>query len=196
MGEVVQIHQPELVAPIIRYDVNEAQIAELRQRFGKITFDTPADYEEGRKAIATIRELRVAVEKKRVELKAASLEYGRRVDSVAKHLTAQLEAIEEPLKLSKAAVDEEKARAKAEAEAAKQRELEAKIRAEAEAREAELRAQREAEEQRRTLGASRRQGGELRSGRAPAPGARPPPWLPLPLRDGRARPSRPLPSRP
>jgi len=133
---------------IVKYSVTEEDILATKARYASITFDTPSGYEEGRKAIAHIRATRVEVERRRVELKASSLAFGRRVDAVAKHFTELLEGIEEPLKLLKAAVDEEKERVKAEAEAAKKRELEAKLRAEREAEEAMLRAEREAEEQR------------------------------------------------
>jgi hypothetical protein len=76
-------NQASSVTPLVRYDVTKAQLAELREKFSGLTFETTPKYEEGRKAIATLRELRVKVEAKRVELKAVALSYGRNVDSVA-----------------------------------------------------------------------------------------------------------------
>lgn len=133
---------------IVKYDVTTEQIAAERERCASLSADTPKGYEEVRKSIAKMRATRVAIEKRRKELKAGALEYGRKVDAAAKHLTGLVEEIEAPLQAKKDAVDEEKARAKAEAEAAKQRAIEEQIRQEREAEEARLRAEREAEEQR------------------------------------------------
>ena len=117
-------------AALVRYDVTDVRIAELRAEYAGLTFDTPAAYETGRKAIATIRELRVAVEKRRKELKAESLEFGRLVDSAARHLTGRLEDVEAPLIAARDAVDAEKERIKAEKERARVAEIEAKLKAE------------------------------------------------------------------
>lgn len=141
-------HLANNVTMLVRYDVTEQQIAELRTQFAGYTFETPAKYEQGRRAIATLRDLRVAVEKKRVALKAGALAYGRKVDSVAEQLTVAIEAIEQPLKALKTAVDEETARAKAEAEAAQRAAAEAAAKVARDAEEDRLRAAREAEEQR------------------------------------------------
>lgn len=138
----------EQTMQVVRYDVNEAAIAATKARCATLSADTPKGYEEVRLALADLRGTRVAIEKRRVELKADALAFGRLVDSEAKRFTALLMEIEKPLSQKKHDVDYEKARLKAEAEAAKQRELEAKIRAEREAEEARLRAIREAEEAR------------------------------------------------
>lgn len=140
--------QVATVTPLVVYDVTKAQIAELRTKFSGLTFETTPKYEEGRKAIAMLRELRVKIENKRVELKAGALAYGRKVDSVAKELTAELEAIEEPLKLLKSAVDEEKERVKREAAEAERVALAEKIRAEEAVKAAAAKAERDAEESR------------------------------------------------
>lgn len=133
---------------LVTYDVSEAQIAETRAKYAALTADTPAGYEDVRLAIAFCRETRVSIEKRRVELKADALAFGRLVDTEAKRWTALLEEIEEPLRLKKSAVDDEKARVKAEAEAAKVRAIEAELQAKREQEEAERRAAREAEEAR------------------------------------------------
>ena len=133
-----------MTTQVIDYDITQAGLAELRSRL-LIKFDanTKDGYEHARKGIAECRSLRVAVEKKRKELKADALEYGRKVDAVAKELTASLEQIEKPLQDAKDAVDAERDRVKREAEEKARMEREAKEQAEREAREAELRAERE-----------------------------------------------------
>ena len=132
----------------IEYPVAAKDFEAKRAEYAAITCDTPAGYESCRVAIAHCRTARVAIEERRVELKRDSLEYGRRVDAVAKELTALIEGIEEPLKEKRLAVDNERERKAREAEEAKRLELEAKLRAEREAEEARLRAEREAEEAR------------------------------------------------
>lgn len=139
---------PTGIYALIRYDVTKADIRKKGKEYAALTFDTPANYEQGRRAIAVLRETRVAIEAKRKDLKAESLEYGRRVDSVASELTDLILEFEEPLKAKKKAVDDEKARIKAEKEAEEKRLLEEQVRAEREAEEARLKAEREAEEAR------------------------------------------------
>lgn len=138
------VQAPELVA----YDITEASIATTKAACASLSASTPKGYEEVRVAIANIRETRVAIEKRRVELKADALEYGRRVDAEAKRLTGMLLAIEEPLKAMKADVDYERSRLRAEKEAAEKRAVEERVRAERAAEEARLKAEREAEEER------------------------------------------------
>lgn len=138
----------DAVTAIVKYSVTDEQIADTRAKYSALSADTPDGYEEVRLAIGFVRDTRVAIEKRRVELKADALDYGRRVDAEAKRLTVLLESIEAPLKTKKAAVDDEKARIKAEQEAEKLRALEAEIAANRERQEAELRAAREAEDAR------------------------------------------------
>lgn len=133
---------------MITYSVSLAEINEVKARYAALSCDTPAGYEETRLAIAHVRDTRVAIEKRRVELKADALAFGRQVDATAKSLTELLLEIEEPLKLKKKAVDDEKERIKAEAAAEKQRILEAEIAAKRAIQEAQERAEREAEAQR------------------------------------------------
>lgn len=140
---------PAPVASLVLYGITDEQIAMLRERFSALTrADDRDSYEAVRLAIGETRDLRVAVEEKRKELKAGALEYGRRVDEVARHYREALEAIEAPLKALKAGEDEKKARAKAEAEAAERARVEAEIKAQREAEDARLRAERAAEEAR------------------------------------------------
>jgi chromosome segregation ATPase len=134
--------------PPVRYGVTREEIEARRAQYEAIQCTTRDGYESCRVAIAHCRDTRVAVEKRRKELKAESLDYGRRVDAVAKELTALIVSMEHPLEAKKSVVDEEKARAKREKEEAAQRAIEEKVRAEREAEEARLRVEREAEEKR------------------------------------------------
>lgn len=143
-----------MTTPIVEYNVSDAAISKLKEKYDGLTAETPQGYKEVVLAIAETRTLRVAVEKTRVELKADALAYGRKVDTEAKRITAALMEIEEPLKLAKQAVDDEKERIRwekeqeelraREAEEAAKRAEEERIRAEAEAkRKAEEAAERE-----------------------------------------------------
>lgn len=136
----------EIIA--VRYEITPEQIEAKRSQYEALTADTPAGYEAVRVAVGDCRSTRVAIEKRRVELKADALAFGRRVDAVAKELTALVESIEEPLKLKKAAVDEERERIRAEKQAEERRKIEEGLRVLREAKEAEERAAREAEEAR------------------------------------------------
>lgn len=130
---------------LVTYSVTAEEIAATRERYAALSCDTSKGYEEVRLAIASVRNARVAIEARRVELKADALAYGRLVDSRAKELTSLLLEIEEPLKAKKEAVDAEKARVKAEADAAKLAAIEAQVRAKREKEEEEARLVREAE---------------------------------------------------
>lgn len=130
--------------PVV-FSLTDAEIEEIRAKYSKLDATTPKGYEEVRQAIGVVRGTRVAVEKRRVELKADALEYGREVDSKAKRLTALIESIEQPLLAKKQAVDDEKARIKAAEEAARLAALEAKLAEERAAEEARLKGIRDAE---------------------------------------------------
>lgn len=147
-------------APIV-YDVTDEQLAKLRERAVGVAFNNREGYEIGRVLIADCRNLRAKVEARRKELKAESLEYGRKVDAVAKQLETALASIEEPLKLAKKAIDDEAERIKrekAEAEEAARKAEYERQRAEAEAK---AKAEREAEEAR--LAEERRKQAEERA---------------------------------
>lgn len=122
---------------VVEYSVSDAAIEKLRERYSGLTIANTADYERVRVGIGEIRDIRVQVEKTRVELKADALAYGRKVDAEAKRITAMLLEIEEPLKLEKQKVDDEKARVKREKEEAERRRIEEELRIKREAEEAE-----------------------------------------------------------
>lgn len=134
--DVVARHSPQATTHLVEYGVTEAAIRELSEKLVVTDCTVRENYEFTRRGIATCRELRVGIEKRRKDLKADSIEYGRKVDAIAKTLTARIEAIESPLQNAKDQVDAAKAAAKAAAEA--------KERAEREAAEAQRRAEEEA----------------------------------------------------
>ncbi len=130
---------------VVEYQISEADIEATRAKYAALEATTPAGYEEVRQAIAVVRTTRTSIEKRRQELKAGALEFGRKVDAEAKRLTTLIESIENPLVAKKQAIDDEKARVKAEAEAARLREIEARLAAERAAEEARLKAIRDEE---------------------------------------------------
>lgn len=136
---------PIETALAVRYETTEEQIAQLGASLKGVTFDTPENYKNGVKSIAQVRGLRTAVEKRRKELKADSVAYGKRVDAAAHKLTDLIEAIETPLLAAKKAVDDEEERLKKEQERADLIALDARLTAEREAAEAAAKVERDAE---------------------------------------------------
>jgi len=108
---------------VIAYSITDAQITRLEEEFAEVPQDlsVKANYEICRKATSTIRGLRGDVEKRRKELKADALEYGKKVDSAAKEITARLLAIEEPFAIAKKDYDTAEEIAKREAALAEER---------------------------------------------------------------------------
>lgn len=138
--------RPEEGALVISYESTLGAIAQLAEQYTGITFDTPENYERGRKAIADLRERRVKVEKRRKELKADSLSFGRKVDAAAAELTSAIEAIEDPLLAARKAIDDAEQERKRQAERAELLALEAKLKADREAEEKAAADKRAAEE--------------------------------------------------
>lgn len=106
------ITEPPPSAPLIVYEPNEAAIARVREEFHDLIADpnickTPEGYDRVKAALKVTTPMRTAIEKARVQQKAASLDWGRKVDAEAKRLTARVLEIEEPLKARKDAVDAE-----------------------------------------------------------------------------------------
>src|SRR6266404_5818608 len=118
MSTDIKSLEPQGALRAIVFEVTEADIAGARERCAAMTCTTAEGYEETRIAIGKLRGTRTAVEKRRMELKAEALDFGRRVDAAAKHLTALIENIEGPLREKRDVADAEKARLKREAEMA------------------------------------------------------------------------------
>ena len=115
---------------VIEYSVTDTEIARMSEQYMPLTvagFDDRKGLAIVHAARMDIRTARVAVEKKRKELKAEALEYGRAVDGEAKRITKLLEPIEDHLKGEEDRVKAEKDRLKAEKEAERQAVLNARL---------------------------------------------------------------------
>ena len=132
----------------VKYTITEAEIRDKFAPYKELSAESPKGYEAVRIAIAHCRDTRGAIEKKRVELKADALAYGKLVDSTAKSLTTLVVDFENDLKKKKDVVDAEKERIKAESERIKREEFEAKLKAEIAEQEAKRKAEQAAEEAR------------------------------------------------
>jgi hypothetical protein len=109
----------ENITELVKYSVTDEALAQYRKEFLPLTvkgLDDQEGYEKVREARLFIKGERVNVEKKRVELKAQSLEYGRAVDAEAKRITTAIEEIEGHLMAEQKKIDDEKARIKFEKE--------------------------------------------------------------------------------
>lgn len=84
---------------IAEYSPTAARLADLRARLANVAYDvkTVKGMDIAKKDRAEVRDLRVALEKKRVELKAPALERCRLIDTEAKRITSELLALEEPI---------------------------------------------------------------------------------------------------
>lgn len=106
---------------IAEYTETAAALADLRQRHQGVVYDVtiPKEMKKAKEARAEVKGYRVALEKRRVEIKAPALERCRLIDSEAKRITEELVALEEPLdvqiKTEEARAEEERL-AKLEAE--------------------------------------------------------------------------------
>lgn len=139
-------------------------VGQLREQFMPLTIagiDDKAGYKAVHAARMKVKNLRVAVEKKRKELKADALAYGKLVDSIAGEITEMIEPIEESLRIKQDAIDMEVERIKAEkllaerlareeAERVAREQEAARLREESARREAELAAERARLEAERT----------------------------------------------
>lgn len=115
--------EPTTRPELAEFRKQDAAIAELRKKYMPLKIDglkDKAGFEAVHEARMIVRNTRVSVEKKRVELKADALAYGRAVDSEAKRLTELLSPIESHLEAEEDAVTQERERIKQEAERKRQ----------------------------------------------------------------------------
>jgi colicin import membrane protein len=98
MNAVVELEKP-LDTQIAEYSPTAAALAELRSRLANVAYDvsTIKGLDIAKKDRKEVRDLRVALEAKRVELKAPALERSRLIDAEAKTLTAALVELEKPI---------------------------------------------------------------------------------------------------
>lgn len=104
---------------LIKYNVNDAKLAEIKEEALSIKvsdFNDKENYELARQKKSELRKLRISVEETRKDLKKDALEFGRKVDARAKELTAPIVESEEHLKSQMDIVDAEILRQKQEAE--------------------------------------------------------------------------------
>lgn len=108
----------QALSPIAEYHATELALADLRQRYAATVFDVTSGkgMEAAKKARAELRGYRVALEAKRVEIKAPALQRGRDIDTEAKRITTELTSIEDPIDQQIKAEENRKANEKAEAE--------------------------------------------------------------------------------
>lgn len=87
------------------YDPFRQQLAEIKQNNFKMVFDykDPKGNKEARSHIYKLRQTKAAIDRARKEEKAASLEYGRKVDSEA---AAIIEEVEEMIQVHQKPLDE------------------------------------------------------------------------------------------
>ncbi len=95
--EVVEAAAP--ASAIAEYNVTAVALAELRQRLAGKSYDlrTTAGDKEARGDRLELTRLLSALEAKRTELKAPVLERGRLLDAEAKRISAELEALRQPI---------------------------------------------------------------------------------------------------
>jgi len=114
----------EIATGVIAYDVTTAKIAEWREQFLGLVVTDLKDKQQLSKvhdALTVVKGARIATEKRRKELKAASLEYGRMVDATAKGIQDAIEPIESHLAIEDGKLAAEKARLKKELDDAKRK---------------------------------------------------------------------------
>ena len=117
--------------PVV-FSITDSAIAVLREKYMPLKVKGLAD-KSGLAAVhdarIEVKSLRVDVEKKRKELKADALEYGRKVDSEAKRITDLLTPIENHLEAEESIVAQEKERIIQEAERRKRDMIDARLKA-------------------------------------------------------------------
>jgi hypothetical protein len=106
-----ELSTTDMIAKAVKsYNLPDAKIAELKAAYSKLKINGPADkstYEIMAVGLKEVTALRIAVDKKRKDLKRVALDYGNAVDGEAKRLTALLEPIESHLNAEKARIDSE-----------------------------------------------------------------------------------------
>lgn len=96
---------------IERFGIADAAIAELKARYSVLQIagvDDLQGFEAVKRARLEVRKFRTKVEDVRKELKADSLEYGRRVDAEAKRITALILEVEGDLQAKEQAIEQQR----------------------------------------------------------------------------------------
>lgn len=96
---------------IAEYSNTEAALAELKQKYSIVPdANTAEGYALVKSGIKELTSLRTAIEEARKRVKEPYLQAGRIIDAEAKRITADLVALEDPMKLAKKEVDDRKER--------------------------------------------------------------------------------------
>lgn len=84
---------------LVEYSRTEAALVALRAKFADAKFDltTTAGDKAARAARLELVTLRTGLEKKRKELKAPAVEFGKKIDDEAKRINSEILALEEPI---------------------------------------------------------------------------------------------------
>lgn len=103
---------------IVEYSATEAALAALRQKYAGVVFDltTTKGDKEARAARLELTTLRTSLEKKRQQFKEPALKFGKKIDSEAARVTAEIRALEDPIDQQIKADEARRAAEKAERE--------------------------------------------------------------------------------
>ena len=115
---------------VVKYDITDAAIAEMESIYMELTItdlDDKEQFDAVHSARMTVKGKRVEVEKRRKELKADALAYGKVVDAEAKRITGKLEPIEGHLEREEEKVTNEQKRIKAEADRKEKEKIDMRI---------------------------------------------------------------------
>jgi hypothetical protein len=125
---------PAITTKIAEYSTTAAALGELRGKYEKVIFPvaTTAGMKDAVAARAELRNLRVGLEKMRVQIKAPALQRCKDIDQEAKDITGKLTALEDPIDAQIKAHEKKLAEEKAERERIEQARI-AAIRAKIEA---------------------------------------------------------------
>jgi colicin import membrane protein len=129
LNAVVELEKP--ATEIAEYSPTAAALAQLRARLANVAYDvsTTKGMTVAKKDLAEVRGLWVALEAKRVEIKAPALERARMIDAEAKRIDAELRALGKPISEQIKAEEERKEAEKAAREQA-ERETAARLQSE------------------------------------------------------------------
>jgi len=115
---------------LVKYDITDAAIAEMEGLYmGLVIVDLEdkEQFDAVHSARMVVKGKRVEVEKRRKELKADALEWGRKVDSEAKRIFGKLEPIETHLDREEKKVTDEQKRIKEEADRKERENIEKRV---------------------------------------------------------------------
>jgi hypothetical protein len=130
---LAEISKPDMIQVAVAEltkQATDAAIAELSKKYLSLKINGLNDekgFKDVHAARMDVRNRRIAVEKKRKELKEDALKFGKAVDAEAKRITGLLAPIEEHLEAEESAVENEKKRIKEEQERKEQERIQARF---------------------------------------------------------------------